>query len=186
MRPKDSLQEPARLLPGYNYLHIGVDGRETLMVRGTHSATSTEAAPDEYWYSAQSEMLQLRQGRIWRVLGMTTEWRQQVAKPPAWRELPATGAPVVWQRQTHRMPGYRWHEVDHVQTRRLAQAPSTALAKRWPQAQWFEDQVQSIDGEGRPWAFKQHFALLQDQVAYSEQCIARDLCLQLTPLTKQP
>ncbi len=186
LRPKDSLQDPSRLLPGYSYLHIGVGGRETLMVRGARPATAPEAAGDDYWYSAQAEMLQLRQGRIWRVLGMTTEWRHQSAMPPAWSQLPPTGEPVAWQRHAHRMPGYRWHETDHIQTRRLPQAPSPALATRWPQAQWFEDEVQSLDGEGRRWAFKQHFALLHDQVTYSEQCIARDLCLQLTALPNKP
>lgn len=168
-----------RLLPGYEYLQVSVHGRQTLLVRAPSVAAT---ASDEYWYSAQSEMLQLRHGRLWRVLGMTTEWRDQVSSPPTWQQLATAGDSVAWRRQVNRMPGYRWQEIDHIQSRPMRQAPNTTLATQWPTAQWFEEDVHSLDGDGRRWVFKQRFAVHEGHVVFSEQCIAPDLCLQLTRL----
>ena len=168
----------AALPPGFAYLQVRVYGRQSVL------ASVPGQGDDELWYSPQSELLHLRQGRLWRVLGMTTEWRGQQAQPPAWADVPASGEPVPWVRQVDRMPGYRWAERDEVLTRRLPAPPAKLddVLATWPQAQWFEDSVQSRDAAGRPWAFGQRFALWQGQVVYSEQCIAPDLCLALTRL----
>ena len=182
--------DSARLLPGFEYLRVQVRGRQSLMVLGQRvvgpeGEKGRPALQDEYWYSPQSELMQLRDGRVWRVMGMTTEWRSQAAQAPAWHEVPASGDAVAWVRQVDRMPGYRWAERDAVRTRRVpapAGAEAAAVGQRWPQAQWFEDAVDSRDGAGRPWAFVQRFALWQDQVVYSEQCIAPDLCVALMRL----
>lgn len=167
-----------KLPAGFGYLQVRVDGRQSLL------ASVPGQSEDEFWYSPQSELVQLRQGRLWRVLGMTTEWRSQQAQPPAWADVPASGEAVAWVRQVDRMPGYRWAERDEVRTRRLLVPPAKVadVLAAWPQAQWFEDSVQSRDGAGRPWAFVQRFALWQGRVVYSEQCIAPDLCLALTRL----
>ena len=180
--------DSARLLPGFEYMRVQVQGRQSLLVLGQRVAgpSDSPAAQDEFWYSPQSELMHLRDGRLWRVMGMTTEWRRQQAQPPAWHEVPASGEAVAWVRRVDRMPGYRWAERDEVKTRRLPGAAPVAAAaevgRRWPQAQWLEDAVQSRDAAGRPWAFVQRFALWQGQVVYSEQCIAPDLCLALTRL----
>lgn len=180
----------ARLPAGFEYLQVGVGSRQALMVLGQRRAANAAGAPrqseDEFWYSAQSELLHLRDGRLWRVLGMTTEWRGQHSQPPAWSDVPDNGEALVWSRQVDRMPGYRWAEVEQVSTRRLLAAPADKAARAavqgWPQAQWFEDDVQATDAGGRLWPHTQRFALWLGQVVYSEQCIARDLCLALTRL----
>lgn len=185
--------DSARLLPGFEYLRVQVRGRQSLMVlgqrvvgpEGTGGPEGRPVASDEYWYSPQSELMQLRDGRLWRVMGMTTEWRRQEAQAPAWHDVPASGDAVAWVRQVDRMPGYRWAERDEVRTRRVqppTDVEAAAVGQRWPQAQWFEDAVHSRDGVGRPWAFVQRFALWQGQVVYSEQCIAPDLCVALMRL----
>lgn len=180
----------ARLPPGFEYMQVGVGSRQALMVLGQRRAAGAADGPaqgvEEFWYSAQSELLHLRDGRLWRVLGMTTEWRKQYRQPPAWEDLPTNGEALTWARRVDRMPGYRWADQEQISTRRLLSVPADqagrAAVQGWPQAQWFEDDVQATDAEGRPWRHTQRFALWQGQVVYSEQCIARDLCLTLTRL----
>lgn len=173
----------ARLAPGHEYMQVRVDGRESVLALGRRVAVqagdAAAQAEDEYWYSPQSELIQLRDGRLWRVVGMTSEWRRQQARPPAWAEVPEGGEAVLWTRQVDRMPGYRWSEQDRVRTRRMQAAPSAVPAAQGAHLQWFEEQVQTRDGAGREWVFVQYFGLSQGRVVYSQQCVDRDLCLVL-------
>lgn len=183
--------DPSRFPAGFEYMQVRLEGRRSLMVLGQRAAApAPEQGEDEHWYSPQSELLQLRDGRVWRALGMTTEWRGQYTPAPAWRDVPATGQAMAWQRRVDRMPGYRWADVDQVATRRLPAAPLTpslaGAAKQWPGAEWFEDTVQSHDDQGRNWAYVQRFALQQGKVVYSEQCIAPNLCLTLVRVGPRP
>lgn len=173
--------DPSRLPKGFEYMQVTVGQRHTLMALGERRGAGAEQA-DEFWYSPQSELVHLRNGRLWRVVGMTTEWREQQAHPPAWSDLPMSGEPVLWHRRVDRMPGYRWQDLDRVQTRRLTEPPNDALAKAVNPAQWFEESVQATDAQGRSWHYTQRFALRDGAVFYSEQCIARDLCVSLTKL----
>ncbi len=176
-----ALPDAARLPAGFEFMQVSVGGRQTLLALGARRDGGA-GSTDEFWYSPQSELVHLRNGRVWRVLGMTAEWRDQHASPPAWTDVPHSGEAVVWQRRVDRMPGYRWNETEQVQTRRLNTPVPEVVAKAWPQALWFEDVVQGKDALGQPWQYTQRFALLQGRVLYSEQCIARDLCIALTKL----
>ena len=164
-------------------MQVRVDGRESVLALGrrvpVQTADDAGQAHDEYWYSPQSELLQLRDGRLWRVVGMTTEWRRQLARPPAWTELAPDGQPVLWTREVDRMPSYRWAEKDRIRTRRMPGAPPGVPAAEGAPLQWFEDEVLTRDATGREWSFVQHFGVLQGRVVYSRQCVARDLCLVL-------
>lgn len=119
---------------GFAYVQVRVDGRQSVL------ASVPGQGDDGLWYSPQSELVHLRNGRLWRVLGMTTEWRGQQAQPPAWADVPANGEAVAWARQVNRMPGYRWAERDEVRTRRLPAPPASVapVLATWPQAQWYE------------------------------------------------
>lgn len=174
----------APLPKGVEALQVAVGGRQTLMVLGQRRPAPGDAIQDEFWYSAQAELLHLQDGRLWRAVGMTTEWREQRSHAPAWADVPADGQAVVWRRKVNRMPGYRWEEEDRVSTRRLLQAPADK-ATQWPQAQWFVDEVLTHNAAGGRWQHAQRFAVLQGQVVYSEQCIAPDLCLMLTRIAPQ-
>lgn len=182
----DTTRLPTELAQ-YEYMQLAVSGWYSLMALGRRDRTAVpQYGEDEYWYSPLGEMLHSRDGRLWRVLGMTTEWRGQQAQAPAWSDVPAAGQELSWVRKVDRMPGYRWAEVDRIRTRRLLTPPSVAAHRTWPQAQWFEDEVQAFDAVGLPWQYTQRFAVWQGRVMYSEQCIARDLCLSMTRVGRLP
>lgn len=166
-----------RLADDRDYLLLRVQGRDAVMALGERSGN----APDEHWFSAQREWLQLRGGRIQAVLGMTHEWRGLRGQAPEWSRVDA-GA-VQWVRERDEMPHYR-HGVSDKVTTRVAQAPASGLhpqLRPQPDWHWYEDEVTTTDASGRPWVFGQRFALAQGRVVYSEQCIAPQWCFQMLP-----
>ena len=82
------------------------------------------------------------------------------------------------------MPHYRFGVRDEVLTRAVA-APTSGWhpqAQPQPHWRWYEDEVRTTDATGQPWVFNQRFAVVQGRVVYSEQCVEKDLCLQMRPL----
>jgi len=180
----------AQLLPGVDYMVVSLDGRATVMALGERRDVPSSQDPlrqerHELWYSSQHETLHTVNGRIHRALGFTVEWRSQEASPPAWAEVQKARHEVPWSRVLDIMPGYRYGQVDHLWIKPVdppAKPPQGVPA----QAAWFEEAVVSLTPEGRPWEFRQRFAVLNGRVAYSEQCLAPRICLSLRPLEPRP
>ena len=176
-------KEPALMVAkGYEYLLIEIDGRKTAMALG-HRQEVVEAGEVkvlEHWYSGQREMIHMVNGRIHTALGLTVEWRRQQSSPPNWASLSAAKAPVVWQRDIDVMPGYRFGQTDRIETQ-VGPAPLGAPAQAGG-AQWFSDQVRSPQPLGGDWVYKQHFAVVQGRVVYSEQCLSPNVCFKFKHL----
>lgn len=185
----------ANLAPGFEYLWVSVDGKASVMALGARETRGT--AEHEHWYTGQGEMLYLVNGRVHQALGFTQELRQQTGAPPAWDSFAAQLMPmnmkdqvsapphatkdVVWTRQLDVMPGYRFGVQETVVSRTVAEPA------RWPEgvpahAQWVADEVQGKKTNGLPWVYAQRFALVNNRVVYSEQCLAPAVCLKLRPL----
>jgi hypothetical protein len=190
----------ARLTPGVEYLKVQVNGRQVMMALGYRtfpkprqpSMTKSDASikstqlyskdefVHEFWYSANKETLELVDGRIESVMGMTSEWRQSSSPPQDW-ESTRRNSPVFWTRTRDLMPGYRFGFKDEIQTR-VTPAPAKIQDPTLPSnldAVWFEDLVNSKDKNNSTWSYKQIFANVNGKIIYSEQCIASDLCLSL-------
>jgi len=176
------------LNPQFEYLQIGFEGRHSVMALGGRH-TDVQAGHSsviERWYNAQGEMLVLRDGRIDKAIGMAHEWRHQESTPPTWSALRALRTPVSWRRQVDRMPGYRYGQFDDIVTSSIP-APSRVVQGVPAHAHWFADEVHSTTREGRAWRYTQRFAVLNDRVVYSEQCLAPAVCFELRPLgTESP
>ena len=132
----------------------------------------------EFWYSSQREMLQLFNGRIEKVLGMTREVRDLKGDGPNWMNVIDEVQPVVWQRSLVLMPGYRYGVVEFVttsKTNRPLNAPNDVASS----AQWMSETVQRQERHGRVSDYQQRFALQQGRVVYSEQCLSGDMCFKL-------
>lgn len=178
----------ANYQPGVEYLQVGHAGRKTAMALGWR----TTAGPlvHEYWYSGQREMLHLLNGRVFGVMGMTQELRAQVpANPPApsWQAIAeatqskASGGALVWSRTRDVQPGYRYGVVEYI-TSRQTQPTQAQQALTGQAAVWFEDQVESKAKGGQTWRYTEQFAVVNNRVVYSLQCVGPDLCLRLQPL----
>jgi hypothetical protein len=176
-------KEPALMVAkGYEYLLIEIDGRKTAMALG-HRQELVEAGEvkvHEHWYSGQREMIHMVNGRIHTALGLTVEWRRQQSSPPTWASLSASKAAVLWQRDIDLMPSYRFGQSDRIETQ-VGTAPPGAPGGAGA-TQWFSDHVSSSQALGADWVFKQHFAVVQGRVVYSEQCLSPSVCFKFKHL----
>ena len=170
--------------PGFEYLSISVDGRGSVMALGERTVQSTGNSRQvhERWYTGQGEMLLVVDGRIQQAIGFTHEWRGQTSTPPTWASLLQSSREVSWRRSLDVMPGYRYNLIDNITSYKTT-APKRLPEGVSPQAQWVADLVASKGDDGLAWWYLQKFAVLDDRVVYSEQCIAKALCLALRPLS---
>ena len=132
----------------------------------------------EFWYSGQREMMQLFNGRIEKVLGMTKEARQLNGDEPNLFHVVDEVLPLLWQRSFDMMPGYQYGLLEFVttsKTNRPRNAPDDVASS----AQWIFETVQRQERHGRISSYQQMFALRQGRVVYSEQCLAVDMCFKL-------
>lgn len=173
----------AGLPSGFSYLALELDGRSAVMALGTRRVEGVAPFEDvtESWYNGQGEMLVLRNGRIHLAIGLAQEWRNNQSKPPQWRDVAASDFAIAWPRQLDRMPGYRFDVPEQITTRRIP-TPKDAPKAVPPSAQWFADEVRSQTRQTRPWQFTQRFAVVDQRVVYSEQCVSETVCLKLRPL----
>lgn len=171
---------PPQRVPGFEYLDIRVGGHRTVMALG--SRFERDGAWVEQWFSGQGEMLELRDGRIERVLGMTHEVRATQGRPEPWRAwLGANAPPRRWQRERLVMPGYQTRSED-VHSQRMVMPGRPPFAD----AVWIEEQVSTRQLGGQPWRYTERYALRHGTVVYSEQCVSPDLCFKLQPLEDAP
>lgn len=174
----------AQIQPGFEYLWVSLDGRASVMALGerTEEEHSASGRVHERWYTGQGEMLYLVDGRIQQALGFTRELRgQTVNVAPKWLECLQANHELNWHRQVDLMPGYRYNVVNYVVTY------PTNPPKKLPEgvsasARWVTDLVESKAHDGQAWWYLQKFALINNRVVYSEQCVDKDLCLHMRPL----
>jgi hypothetical protein len=169
----------ASLQPGFEYLWVSVDGRASVMALGLRETRGM--AVHEHWYTGQGEMLYLVNGRVQQALGFTHEVRHQTGQAPAWSELGQSLNAVQWTRQLDLMPGYRMGVQEYVASSSVAE-PSRLPEGVPAHARWYADTVNGKYANGLAWRYEQRFAVANDQVVYSEQCLAATLCLKLRPL----
>lgn len=164
---------------GLSYLSVSVDGHQAAMALGAQRHDGHRL--HQHWYSGQREMLYLVDGRIHEVMGMTHELRAQTPLAPTWEDLQQSAGPKVWSRTLDVQPGYRYGVMAYVVTQQISPTPSKKLLAD-QNAIWFEERISTTNAQGRPWNYTQVFAWHNQQVVYSEQCIAPDVCMVLKPL----
>ena len=172
-------KEPALMVAkGYEYLLIEIDGRKTAMALGGRQEVieAGQVVVHEHWYSGQREMIHMVNGRIHTALGLTVEWRRQQSSPPNWTSLAASKASVAWEREIDFMPGYRFGQSDRIDTQ--VGSPPPGAPSLASDTQWFGDLVRSPQPLGGDWVYKQHFAVHQGRVVYSEQCLSPNVCFK--------
>jgi len=169
----------------YEYLVVSLNGRTAFLALGYRGDTVSSLGLErhEFWYSAQNEMLHTVNGRVQRAIGFTVEWRAQASSPPSWSAVRRSEVEVAWSRSLDVMPGYRFGQEGHLRTRPTP-APVDAPQGIPEGVSWFEDIVVSTTEDNQPWEFRQRFAVLNDQVVYSEQCLSPKACLRLRPLSR--
>lgn len=172
----------------FEYLNVEINSAQILLALGRRSRDANNVVI-EHWYSGQTELLELRNGRIWRLSGAMTEWRGQVSEAPKWTAL-SDGGQVAWRRQLDIMPGYRYGQIDHIASQAMPSPPSSAkqflaLALQPQKLRWFSDTITSRDETGQPWIFQQAFAIESavdhpdGRWIYSEQCVSPQMCMKL-------
>lgn len=162
-------------IPAYDYLLLEFNGRQAQMALGYRAKKNGLLV--EHWY-AGGEMLEMRDGRIHKVFGMTHEIRRNTGNPPSWEALALSTQAISWSRQLDLMPGYRFDVQETVSSRKLSPLEALHLPDGLnDKLVWVRDDVQSQDAQGQPWNYVQLFALLNGRVVYSEQCINEKLCM---------
>jgi hypothetical protein len=176
-------KDPALMVSrGFEYLLLEIDGRKTAMALGSRDGVIDAGVVrvHERWYSGHREMIHMVDGRIHTALGLTVEWRGQRSAPPHWTALALSAQPESWQRALDLMPGYRFGQIDLIQTQ-VSWAPRGAPTMP-AGTQWFSDAVRSPQPVGREWTYTQHFAWHQGKVVYSEQCLSPEVCFKFKHL----
>ena len=171
-------EQPAapQFVPGVAYLHITVNGRQAWMALGER--TQDTQGVHTYWYSGQGEMLHLRNGRLVEALGLTHELRGQRGVAPSWDAVAQSPQGVQWQHQRDWMPGYRYGVWANISSQTTVPTPQQEQLVG-PGAQWFVDRVHTQMAQAQAWHYLERFAVRDQQVVYSEQCLAPQLCLTL-------
>ncbi|MDX8379213.1 MAG: YjbF family lipoprotein [Gallionella sp.] len=168
---QDALPQP-KLNPKLSYLRVAIAGRVAFMVLGY--VDSTPQGSVEVWYSAEGDVLKLRDGRVVGVsLKRGVNWLSVTfAHLPKWD---AIGDQASFERTHDESPGYRYGIKEKMMIRRINPPEDTQL-KRVPVSSlvWYEESVEG-GGVGRP----SRYALGRDdahQVVYAEQCLTSKFC----------
>jgi Group 4 capsule polysaccharide lipoprotein gfcB, YjbF len=175
----------AHYKPGFEYMLVDHEGHKAAMALGWRQ--SDVPVVNEYWYSGQREMLHLQNGRLHTVVGMTQEVRAQTPNVPTWQAIvdatanTSGGGALVWSRTRDVQPHYRYGVVEYIISKHIQPTKAQQALVAQP-ALWFEDQVKSKNQDGKEWLYTELFALVNDRVVYSQQCVGPTLCLRLQPL----
>ena len=175
MRSEGVAQQPAvELNPNFRYLRVQIGTREVFMVLGY--VDQLPDGPVQVWYSADADVLRLRDGRV---VGATmksgTDWLSVTfAHLPSWE---AVGSQAVFDRARDESPGYRYGIKEKLLIRRIT-PPDDSQLKLVPASSltWFEETVQG-GADGLP----ARYAVSLDgagahQVVYAEQCLSSEYC----------
>jgi len=175
MRSEGVAQQPAvELNPNFRYLRVQIGTREVFMVLGY--VDQLPDGPVQVWYSADADVLRLRDGRV---VGATmksgTDWLSVTfAHLPSWE---AVGSQAVFDRARDESPGYRYGIKEKLLIRRIT-PPDDSQLKLVPASSltWFEETVQGgADGLPARYAVSLNGAGAH-QVVYAEQCLSSEYC----------
>lgn len=175
MRSGGAAQQSAvGLNPNFRYLRVQIGEREVFMALGY--VDQLPDGPVQVWYSADADVLRLRDGRV---VGATmksgTDWLSVTfAQLPSWE---AVKSQAVFDRHRDVSLGYRYGIKEKMLIRRIA-PPDDSQLKLVPAStlSWFEETVQG-DTSGRP----ARYAVSLDgagahRVVYAEQCLSSEYC----------
>lgn len=171
------------LNPSFSYLRVSLQAKSpALLVLGY--VDPDPQGDIEVWYSAKREVIKTQNGRIVGTSGLDVDWRSVRFKtaPPTWDGL--TQASYTVTRVRDEMPGYRYDIADQLTLSRVTGVPSIVLPSSLPlevakSYEWFRE---SSSG-GQPGLPDSWYALEKVdgkyRVAYSYQCLSKQLCLNL-------
>jgi hypothetical protein len=168
-------QDERRLSPKGIYLRVQVDRHDAFLALGYIDQHSD--GPVHVWYSAEREVLRLRDGRVvGTAFKSGTNWLNvSFAQLPSWDSL---GEQAAFERVRDVSPGYRYGIREKMLIRRIA-APDDTQLRLVPAASlvWFEETVQ-----GETDIPPARYAVAKDErdgsprVVYAEQCLSGDMC----------
>lgn len=171
-------QSAARLNPNFRYLRVQIGEREVFMALGY--VDQLPDGPVQVWYSAEADVLRLRDGRV---VGATmksgTDWLSVTfAHLPSWEAVGSQAMfdRVVFDRVRDVSPGYRYGIKENLLIRRIA-PPDDSQLKLVPASalSWFEETVQG-DTSGRPARYAVSLDGAAHRVVYAEQCLSSEYC----------
>jgi len=189
----------ARLNPNFRYLRVTIAGRVILLALGYEDIDSLGVV--EVWYSAEREVVRLRNGRLVGAVGLTAEWRNvSLPELPSWSALAHGDQAFRWIRVRDVMPGYRFGLRDALSLRVIPQPRRSELQGMDPQRlTWFEEQVDvervaGLFGGGSvagsevlpPARYGVDIRDGKEIVVYGEQCLAPELCFSWQRWPVQP
>lgn len=162
------------LNPKLRYLRVQTGEREVFMALGY--VDPTPVGPVEVWYSAESDALRLRDGRVVSAIMKTgTNWLSvSFTHLPDWS---MAGEQAEFERTRDVSPGYRYGIHEKMLIRRIAPPEDTQLKNISASSlTWFEETVQ--DGsELHPARYAVRLdAVGTHQVIYAEQCLSGEYC----------
>ena len=174
---KSLLSKPEpKFNPSFEYIDVELDGRKSRLALGYREFV--HGRPLEHWYSGAGEMLEMFDGRVNKALGMTLEIRRNKSRPPAWDSFDDARQTQVWTREIDIMPGYRFGVEDEITTVKLSKENLPVQKSKYPKdAIWFQEQVITKDIQGKTQKFQQLFAVFNNRVIYSEQCLHENMCM---------
>jgi hypothetical protein len=174
--------------PKFNYVRVTRGSHVALLWRG-----STEQGANglvEVYYSSSGEVIRILDGRIVGALGLQTEWRKVTLSPPQWRAAAEAPNGVPFERMRDVMPGYRSGVREDMTVQPIAAPRRTALRGIDAAAlSWFEEHSRTAAAASARWSsdattrplpparYAVDFSTTPEQVVYTEQCLAPDLCL---------
>lgn len=179
LSPKDTT--PPTLDKRYRYLRVQYNQLPAVyMVLGYLDSQDTQSV--ETWYSADGEVIQLREGRIVGTAGLPYDWAHvKLSALPNWGEL-ANGQPMAYTRQRDSRVGYAYNVTDHIEvvrpsgTSAALQFPATA--PRLPDTAWWVQETTSA----LPAAYVAVLPTANGPTwVYSYQCLTPQVCLSMQP-----
>jgi len=171
---RDTVAATPSLDPRFRYLRVTTQGGSAGFLALGY-VDDTPRGQLEVWYSAQLQVLRLKDGRLAGATGVATEWHDVSLPPlPSWRELGRAPAPYRWSRTRDVMPGYRYGVRDTLEIRRIDPPSRSQLAGMDAlQLTWFEETSETLP----PARYAVQIDEGSGTVVYAEQCLAPELCL---------
>ncbi len=151
--------------PHYHYLQLIVNGQAVYLALGNVDHGT------EVWYSAQGEVLRIRNGRMAGIMGTSTEWRNVVLPEfPSWSEIERLKV-YRWARRMDIMPGYKYGMLDQLTLHAIAPVASSNLHEIDPsRLAWFEESSNHLPPS------RYAVDLEKNLVVYAETCLSQDFC----------
>lgn len=197
--------ESATLNPKYRYMRVEFAGRPALLVLGY--VDEVNGYPVESWYSANNELIQLKNGRLAGTAGLDFNWinvrysqdiplenaivlRSDLSPADLHSKTAARkSAAIVYQRKHTLMPDYRAEIEETVFLEALSEppndVPSRDLARlNLKQIHWVQERIRPQFNDPQNAGLlplTAYYALDTStspaRVVYGRQCLAPDYCL---------